>query len=192
MTKVNLVIIYKKVKQRIRVASGQQKELAVLAAAAAKKITINPTLKAVKTFRKLEDEWRKNANRSSKSIADEFEEAIKAKNFISEPVYNSSSNGFNPPLGILYCFASNEYPGIVKIGSTTYEINNRLLTYKSRHKLDHLEIVFCIETSDPATKEEKIQSLLSSRQIYPETIPKSNEWFQISKRKAVKLIKEFG
>jgi hypothetical protein len=100
MTKVNLVIIYKKVKQRIRVASGQQKELAVLAVAAAKKITINPTLKAVKTFRKLEDEWRKNANRSSKSIADEFEEAIKAKNFISEPVYNSSSNGFNPPLEV--------------------------------------------------------------------------------------------
>jgi hypothetical protein len=192
MTKVNLVIVYKKVKQRIRNASGLQKELAILATAAAKEITINPTLKAVKTFRKLEDDWRQNANRNSKSLANEFEAAIQSKNFMSESVYNSSQTGYLPEKGFLYCFASNEYPGIVKIGSTTYEINNRLLTYKSRHNFDHLEIVFYIETSDPATKEEQIHSLLSSSRIYPETIPNSSEWFKISQKKAVKLIKEFA
>ena len=192
MKQINLEIIYKKVKQRIRIAYGQQKELAIFASAAAKEITINPTLKAVKTFRKLEDDWRQNANRNSKSIANEFEAAIRSKNFISESVYNSSQTGYVPKEGFLYCFASNEYPGIVKIGSTTTTMRVRYLSYKSKHRFNHLEIVYSIFTSEPSVKENLIQNLLSPKKIYPETIPNSNEWFKISQRSAVKLIKEFG
>ena len=188
MQKVNLVIIYKKVKQRIKRSSGMQQNLAIQATEAAKVITSQPSLKAVEFFRKIECKWLKESNSNSKSIAAEFEDAIRSKNFISAPVYNSNSNGFKPSHGYLYCFASKDYPGIVKIGSTTHGIRTRLLTYKSRHKLDHLEIVHHRHTSDPAFKEEVIHNQLRSFQIYPETIAKSNEWFKISRKRAVDLI----
>ena len=192
MKKVNLEIIYKKVKQRIKRSTGDQYDLAVEAKDAARVIMLNPTLKSVNSFRKIENLWLHHASSRSVTLANEFETAIRQGNFIAGRVYNSSKTGFKPAFGYLYCFSSNDYPGIVKIGSTTYEIQNRLLTYKSRHKLDHLEVLHSIFTADPATKEEAIHALLRSFQIYPETILKSNEWFQISKRRAINVIKQFG
>jgi len=191
MKKTNLVIIYKKVKQRVKRSSGQQIELAKLATEAAKAITLNPTLNLVLNFRKYENEWLQFANTNSKSLADEFEQAIKSNNYISKPVYNSNKNGYKPKFGYIYCFASDNYPGIVKIGSTTYEIHLRLSTYKSRHGLDHLEIVYSIYTSNPSFKEQQLHKKLLAKQIAPESIPKSTEWFRISKLTAKKLIKSF-
>jgi hypothetical protein len=193
MKKVNLEIIYRKVKQRIKRSSSElEKELAKNATELARNIKNDPTLISVSKFRKAENKWLNISNKNSVSIADEFEKAIRSKNFIVGSIYNSSATGFNPKSGYLYCFYSDEYPTIVKIGSTTTEVHKRLVEYKSRHKFSHLEILFSMHTDNPSEKEKKLHDLLSSNMLPPESIIKSTEWFEISKRKAIRLIKEYA
>jgi len=192
MSKVYLEVIYKKVKQRIKLSTGDQLALAVRAKEAARVITINPTLKSVSLFRKSENLWRLNASPRSVSIADEFESVIRQGNFVVGRVYNSSKTGHRPYFGYLYCFVSDNYPDIVKIGSTSIEIRNRLSMYKSRHNLDHLAEAYSIYVSDPAFKEDLIHDALDSKRKPPETIIKSREWYEISIKQAIKMINKFS
>jgi len=193
MRKVNLYETYRKVKQRERnkKSTQLQKLNAEKATYAAKQILESPTLKAVKNFRKLENEWLVNSQ-SNLSIADEFETAIRAKNFEIFATYSSYETGYKPKVGILYCFASNDYPGMVKIGATTYSIENRLYDYQKRRKLQHLKVVIALETSDPSLKEKEIHDILHSKKVYPATIPKSNEWFKVTQKKAIEIIRQYA
>lgn len=167
-------------------------ELAKSAAAAAKSIIENPTIEYVKIFRKLENKWIGHSNRNSKSIANEFEYAIASGNFEIKKTYSSYQAGWAPKSGFLYCFASSDYPGIVKIGATEGAIENRLKEYKNRRKLSHLKIVIAIETINPALKEKQLHDFLKSYKVYPQTIKKSNEWFQITQKFAKEMILKYA
>jgi len=193
MKKVNLYETYRKVKQRERNRKSidLQKLNAEKATYAAKQILENPTLNTVKNLRKFENQWLMNSQ-SSLSIADEFETAIRANNFEISPTYSSYETGYKPKFGILYCFASDDYPGIVKIGATTYSIEKRLYDYQNRRKLQHLKVVIALETTNPSRKEKEIHDILHSKKVYPETIPKSNEWFRVTQKKAKEMILQYA
>ena len=159
-----------------------------MATDAAKLILESPTIKSVKAFRKFEDAWLIGARRGSISIADEFESAIRSKNYEIVKRYSSFQTDWDPKVGFLYCFTSNDYPGTVKIGATEDSMQLRLNTYKSRRKLTHLKVVIALWTKYPARKEKKIHDILHPHKFHPPTIKKSNEWFQITQKRAKELI----
>jgi hypothetical protein len=188
MKKINLYETYRKVKQRIKRSSGLQKENAEAASEAAKQILKHPNLKSVATFRKLEHKWLQSSNGNSVAIADEFHNAIQTNNYEIKITYSSHKTNWNPKTGYLYCFASQEYPGIVKIGATESSITRRVNDYKRRRNLNHLKIVFAIKVENPSLKETKLHDLLRKYKVYPDKIPKSNEWFRITQKYAKTLI----
>jgi hypothetical protein len=190
MDKINIYETYRKVKQRIKRCTGPRKTLAELAAQAAKDILQTPTLTSVAKFRKLESKWLLLSNKNSTPIAEEFYNAIQANNFEIKKTYSSHKTDWNPKIGYLYCFASKDYPGIVKIGATTSSVDRRLNEYKTRRRLNHLKVVIAIRTKNPSLKERKIHGLLKQYKVYPETISKSNEWFKVSQKFAKALIEK--
>jgi hypothetical protein len=80
-------LIYKNVKQRVERSSGVKYEYALQAHACAKVLLDNPTLSQVKKFRVAENKWLKLAGTTSKSIADQFEDAIRSKNYVVQNLY---------------------------------------------------------------------------------------------------------
>lgn len=192
MKKVNLYETYRKVSQRIKRSSGQQKILAEIASNSAKFILENPTLKSVESFRKQEKKWLSTVNKNSVSIADEFESAIRSKNYEIVKAFSTFQTDWDPKFGYLYCFASNDYPGKVKIGATEDSIDVRLKTYKGRRKLNHLKVVIAVWTKFPARKEKKIHDILHRHKFYPPKIKKSNEWFQVTQKLAKQLINDLA
>ena len=185
---INLYETYRKVKQRARHSFGSQRKIAMQATEAAKLILESPTIKSVRAFKKFDNEWLIGARRNSISIADEFESAIRSKNYEIVKPYSSFQTDWDPEIGFLYCFASNDYPGNVKIGATEDSMELRLNTYKARRKLNHLKVVIAVWTKFPARKEKKIHDILHPHKFYPPTIKKSNEWFQITQKRAKELI----
>ena len=192
MKKINLYHTYRKVKQRVKRSSGLQTQLANCATAAAILILENPSLKAVEFFRKIERKWLLTTNKKSVAIADEFEKAIRSKNYEIVKAYSSYETDWRPKSGYLYCFSSADYPRIVKIGATEASIERRLKEYKARYSLNHLKVVMSAATKDPAFKEKKIHSILHDKKVYPKTIKKSNEWFRVSQKLAKELIIKYA
>jgi hypothetical protein len=190
MKQINLYETYRKVKQRINKSSGKiKKSAAEKATKAAKDILDRPTLKLVDKFRKIEQEWRLYAHGNSVSIADEFEKAIRSKNYIIEQNYSSHAAGWNPKTGYLYCFSTRDYPGFVKIGATTRLcIEKRAEEYRVRRKLSNIKIICAYQTENPSKKEAEIHECLREYKVYPLKIRKSNEWFKISQKRAKLLI----
>jgi len=190
---VNLYLIYKNVKQRVERSSGVKYEYALQAHACAKVLLDNPTLSQVKKFRVAENKWLKLAGTTSKSIADQFEDAIRSKNYVvQKPILNTIDSGWNPKFGCIYAMTSPDLQGLVKIGATAgeiWELPKRVESYKYRYSLSEVNIALSIYVRYPAEKEREIGRYLDSKRVVG--VGKSNEWYKISIYNAKKVINKF-
>lgn len=194
MSKVNLEVIYKKVYRRSRSdrASPNLLSLAQNAREAASNILEKPTLKNVATFRKIENQWLARSSANARSCADEFEEAIRSKNFfVQRAQLNIYALGFDPKKGWVYVLVTNDHPGCIKIGSTTaYQTpKQRINTYKSKVSLNHAQVAFEIETDFPSRIEHLVHIKLEKKRVSGPNGTKSNEWFKVSVKTAIKHIR---
>ena len=187
MKPINLYETYKKVSQRIKRCEGRRLTLAKQATKLAKVILEKQTLKSVAEFRSVETKWLELSHATSRSIAEEFETAIRTKNFVNhKPFLNTHGTGWRPQRGTVYAISCAEIRGAVKIGATqsdSSKLRSRVDNYSSRHKLTNVKILAFAEVSKPSFIEKKLhQQFFACRVSVPES--KSNEWFCITQKEA--------
>lgn len=182
---INLRLIYHKVYQRKRRSSGYKLLLAEKATELAKIILEKRTIKSVQALRVVENEWLAHSTAPAKSMADEFECAIRSGNyFVEDPHLSTSHFGFNPEHGAVYAFKCSEGGTLIKIGSTKGSISQaraRIKSYANRYHLSGIRILIIIEAKNPATIEQLLHKQFSPNRSSVQW-NKSNEWFQISER----------
>lgn len=182
---VNLRIIYHKVYQRKRRSSGQKLKLAEKATELAKIVLEKRTLKSINDLRIVENKWIALSSSGAKSMASEFERAIRSGNYcVEDPPISNSRFGFNPEVGVVYAFKCSEYGKLIKIGVTKgsiLEAKARISTYASRYKLSDIRILMIFEARNPAKIEESLHEEFAANRtsVYGS---KSNEWFNITQR----------
>jgi len=192
---IKLWDIYKKVTQRSRVGrtSNYLLPYAKKSAEYAKKIFDNekPTLTKINAFREVEKEWLMRSTRSTKCLADEFEMAIRSKNWIiGKPNLNTYELGFNPDEGFVYLLTCSEMPGCIKVGciKSNTKLQERIENYKSRYQLKNVRIIYKIKTHLPSKIEHEVHKILAFDRISGPNNNKSNEWFKVTKKKALAAI----
>lgn len=191
----NLYLTYKKVSQRERRCTGQKLNLAEIATKFARVILEKQTLRSVEEFRTAEKKWLEVSSGSSRSIADEFERALRSKNFVIErPALSTFYASWDPDTGVVYAANFPEAPGIIKIGATKGAISSlssRLDTYATRYKIQRLEIIHAREVDYPSRIENALHQHLSQFRV-PVPWNKSNEWYSLTKRDAIRAINKFA
>lgn len=195
---VDLYEIYRLVKQRNkkdRIANKSESTLLKIESMvkAAKDITEKHTLKNVAVFRKAEWSWFNSYDVKNDVVlyADEFENAIRSKNFvISKPPMNTLSCGWNPNSGIVYCFVSTSKPGEVKIGATTMELMARIKKLAKRYNYENVEVFFYQAVNYPSRVEEDVKRLLGSKIVSGYSKTGSIEWYKVSRRGAINAVKQ--
>jgi hypothetical protein len=182
MKPVNLYDIYKQVKQRTRtLKSIETQRKAEVMISVAKLITISPTLDLVAEFRNAEEQWRfsYDVSTSAKSMADQFEAAIKSNNFVIErwPGNRQGTIVDSPDFGQLYCAKDDSKPGQLKIGVTTMKLSVRLQKMQTRYGYENIQPLFVIQVSKPYDIERYVQNRLRSVLVTGCTKGDSVEWY---------------
>jgi hypothetical protein len=189
---MNLYLTYMKVRQRIRRASDERCRVAAEEAAdAARKIIESPTLKRVASFRRCEDRWLSYAGARARSLADEFESAIRSGTFtVERPILSTRYAGWKPKTGTVYCLSCDDMPGCVKIGATTQSARDRAALLAKRYSLSGVTVFFSLLVDDPSAVEERAQLSVEHLRVRGPKGSKSNEWFRLGQRSAIRVLKE--
>lgn len=200
MKPINLYDIYRKVSARNRAPkSVDTKRKAEAMRAAADRIVDAPTLMQVKAFRTAENLWLASYDvvASAKSMADQFEDAIRSKNFVSERSYFDprGTNGTRRS-GLIYCASSASMPGQFKLGFTTMRLKARFQKMPARHGIVEPCPLFAISVSYPAKIEAQTKKKLRDYLVAGCTKGNSNEWYRVKAiefaRSVVAIIEESG
>jgi len=208
MSQNNLYLIYRNVKQRVRPGrspkSTETQHKAAAMVEAAENLVLPgaiPTLKLVSKFRKAEDAWRNSydVSASTKSLADQFEDAIRSGNYVIERPYVSiftDEGGYNPQSGLVYCAQSESKPGQLKIGVTTMKLKDRLQKMSTRYGIEEVRPLFTISVSSPAEIEMYAKAKLRDLLVTGCTKGDSVEWYYVSAiefaRAVVDTVEEHG
>jgi len=192
---VNLYVLYKQVKRRVdRATSKDERTAAVLAAAAAKRIVESPTLFNVRRFHKAEKGWLLYKSPRAVSVADQFSHAIASGHFETSKRFNSAKTGWRPKEGRLYCAYSSDLPGQVKIGcvSSIYEaaVYRRLAVIRQKLGLKSIQLISSFVATDVALVESRAHRILEDVKVRKGVTAKSNEWFKLSRKKAVGVLQQ--
>lgn len=197
MSQINLYDIYKKVKSRKRSCSNKSGDTIFkchLMIESARSILDKPTLKNVKAFEKLESDWYLcfDVSANAKSMADQFKEAIRSKNFyVERPVFNRPHLGWNPGEGILYCISAPSKPDQVKIGAVAaMDLYTRLKKFKNRYGYMAIKIHFAVETDDVGVLERAIEN--SFPRVSGKVEDDSLEWFWATPEAAFSAAKKIA
>ena len=187
MSKINLYLIYRNVAQRTRTNKSAETDCkAETMIRAAEEIVApgsKPTLKLVSKFRKTEDAWRNSydVSASAKSMADQFEIAIRSGNYVIErPYINILDGGYNPETGLIYCARSASKTGQLKIGVTTMKLKARLQKMSTRYGIEEVRPLFTISVSSPAEIEKYAKAKLRDLLVTGCTKGDSVEWYYTS------------
>lgn len=200
MKPINLYDIYRKVSARNRAPkSVDTKHKAEAMRAAADRIVDAPTLMQVKAFRSAENLWLASHDVavSAKSMADQFEEAIRSKCFVSKRSYFDprGTNGTKRS-GLIYCASSVSRPSQFKLGFTTMGLKARFQKMSTRHGIVEPCPLFAISVSYPAKIEAQTKKKLRDYLVAGCTKGNSNEWYRVKAiefaRSVVAIIEESG
>jgi hypothetical protein len=159
--------------------------------AAAEHILDKPTLALVNEFRKAEDLWLMSfdVSISAKSLAAQFEMAIRSRNFVVEMPYLSTiETGYDPEFGQVYCARSASKEGQLKIGVTTMKLKARLQKMTTKHGLSEVRPLFSISVSNPAVIESQAKKKLRESRVAGRTQEDSNEWYRTSAIEFVRAV----
>jgi hypothetical protein len=196
--RVDLEVIYKKVKQRAnprRCSDARQRIAAGEAADAARQIARDSrrTLKDVDRFRRLEETWRVYAKGNAICYADVLEEAIKSGNYTSEFRHFGYRTGVKDEPGHVYVMVSREWPGKVKIGTRLVSSKKREGLLKSQTGLRGV-IEFEISVQSRFEVEHRAQRILRERGLGVwgpgKNGKNSAEWFKVDARTAAKAVRQ--
>lgn len=184
MKPINLYEICRTVTQRTRTpkSAETQRKAEAMIAAAERIITKTPTLKLVAEFRKAEELWcaSYDVSASTKSMADQFEDAIRSKNFVVKRwLGNILQTGYNPDSGLVYCVRDASKPGQLKIGVTTkLTLRKRLQILQNKYEYENVRPLFVINVSKPAEIEHHAQKKLRDCRVTGMTKGDSVEWYR--------------
>jgi len=191
MKPINLYDIYRKVSHRRRsIKSIETQRRAEAMRDAADAIIDRPTLKLVKEFRKAEDLWLDSDDvLSNMNFADQFEDAIRSKNFVSErSFYDPRGINGTRQTGVVYCAMSASRPGQLKIGFTTLKLKVRFQKMSKRQNIVEPYPLFAISVSYPAMIEAHAKSNLREYLVSGCTQGQSVEWYETS---AIRIARTF-
>jgi hypothetical protein len=181
MNQINLYDIYRKVSARARTQkSAETRRMAEEMRKAADRIVDKPSLMLVKDFRKAEYLWHlcPDVRISGALLADQFETAIRSKEFVSVRSYFDprGSNG-DRQFGMVYCAMSASKPGQFKLGFTTMKLETRLQKMTTRHGIEKVRPLFAINVEYPAGIEAQAKEKLRDYLVAGNTKCDSNEWY---------------
>ena len=126
---------------------------------------------------------------SAKSLAAQFETAIRSRNFVvAMPNLSTLETGYNPAFGQVYCARSASKTGQLKIGVTTMKLKARLQKMTARHGLSEVRPLFSISVSNPAVIESQAKIKLRESRVAGRTQGDSNEWYRTSAIEFVRAV----
>lgn len=188
---IDIAKIYQKIKSREERDRGREwSHIAIDARNAAKNIILNPTLKAVAKFTKIEKIWLAHRDSFLEPVSGNFADAIRSGNWESSySTINNLNTGYDPARGWIYLLVSDDRVGQIKIGATKNELRDRLVRFRRINSVD-ATFHWAQWVSWPARLESAMHFHYKDRRTAGNTVGESNEWFHVSPRSAMMLAKK--